>query len=379
MDPRQPIPSLCLLPWLVGGAVAIWALIPLVWVYAHYLPDRSPTGAASGAPVDELQCMAWIVDAGRNWLSSSLWGIAPQHHDFLRPMYTPSGVLVRLGASVQLAYLIWKPVAVVVLVAGFAPYVRRRLAGGAQRAAALLLALFYVTPVAALLEWGLGAPSREFELALPVNNLFPAGATWGQHHAAVAFGLSAAFVIGLERLLAAARGRPPLALLAGVGAAGVVVAWLRPWQGATLILIVLGVAAWRRERRRLGALAALCAAVALPLVYYYLLGRLDPAWREADALIGREFPRPWALAAALLPLAAFAAVGVSRARLHRRRVRHQSRRPRALPAHSASCRLARLRRALRGPAPGAPVGRALPGPGRRAERDERDARGGDRA
>lgn len=302
-------------PWLAGAALAIWALIPLVWVYARYLPDRSPTGAASGTPVDELQYMAWIADAGRHWLSSSLWGIASLHHDFLHPMYTPSGVLVRLGASVQLAYLIWKPVAVVVLVAGFWAYVRRRVTGGARRVAALLLALFYVTPVAALLEWGnVGAPSRKFELALPVNNLFPAGTTWGQHHAAVAFGLSAAFVIGLERLLAG-RGRPPVALLAGVGAAGVVVAWLRPWQGATLILIVLGVAAWRRERRWLGTLAALCAATALPLVYYYLLGRLDPAWRAANALIGREFPRPWALAAALLPIAAFAAAGVSRARL----------------------------------------------------------------
>lgn len=301
--------------WILGAALAIWALIPLVWVAARYLPDRSLTGAAGGTPVDELQYMAWIKDASAHWLSASLWGIRPLHHDFLHPMYAPSGLLVRLGLSVQVAYLLWKPVAVVVLVVGFAAYVRRRLAGSAQRAAALALALFYVTPVVALLKWGhVGAPSRAFELALPANNLFPAGTTWGQFHAAIAFGLSAGFALGLERLLAV--GRPwPRGLPVGVAAAGLVVAWLRPWQGATLLLILLGVAAWRPERRTVPLLACLAVAIVLPLVYYFLLGRLDPAWREANDLIGREFPKPWAFAAALLPLAVVALAGVSRARL----------------------------------------------------------------
>lgn len=301
--------------WLTGAAVAIWAAIPLVWVAARYLPDRSLTGAAGGTPVDELQYMAWIADASRHWLSASLWGIEPLHHDFLHPMYAPSGVLVRLGVSVQVAYLLWKPVAVVVLVVGFAAYVRHRLAGSARRAAALVLALFYITPVVALLQWGhVAAPGRTFELALPANNLFPAGTTWGQFHAAIAFGLSAVFALGLERLLA--KERPwPRGLPAGVAAAGLVVSWLRPWQGATLLLILLGLAVWRRERRTAPLLAGLAVAILLPLAYYFLLGRLDPAWREANGLIGRELPKPWALGAAVLPLAVVALAGVSRARL----------------------------------------------------------------
>ena len=35
-------------------------------------------------------------------------------HDYLHPMYLISGLLWRLGVSVQVAYLIWKPVAIAI-------------------------------------------------------------------------------------------------------------------------------------------------------------------------------------------------------------------------------------------------------------------------
>ncbi len=302
-------------PALVGVALAVWAFAPLLWLVLKYAPERSPTGAAGLTPVDELQYMAWISDASRHWLSASLWGTGALHHTFLHPMYALSGLLMRLGVSVQVAYLVWKPVAVIVLVAGFAAYTERRLASRRQALAALVLALFYLTPAYALIHWGhVGAPSRIFDLALVTNNLFPAGATWGQLHAAITFGLVPVFLLGLERLLARDRPGARPALVGAVAAAGLLVAWLRPWQGATLIAISVGLAAWRRERRGLLLLGGLAAATALPLLYYFLLGHLDPAWQSASERIGRAFPRPWALAAALLPLAAVAALGVSRAR-----------------------------------------------------------------
>ena len=48
-------------------------------------------------------------------------------------MYAISGLLWRLGLSIQLAYLVWAPVALLVLFLGSAAYVRRFLAGRGSR------------------------------------------------------------------------------------------------------------------------------------------------------------------------------------------------------------------------------------------------------
>jgi hypothetical protein len=88
------------------------------------------------------------------------------------------------------------------------------------------------------------------------------------------------------------------------GALGLLAGWLHPWQGEILILVILGVEAVRlagaRSRSRSALLPVVTiATTALPLAYYEVLQRLDPAWRLA-AGVSRH--HPVALGAILLPL-----------------------------------------------------------------------------
>jgi hypothetical protein len=116
----------------------------------------------------------------------------------------------------------------------------------------------------------------------------------------------------------------PLVLLAherrhtGWAAAGaLLVCWLQPWQGATLALVILGVAAWRRLRDDPSPFGLrdviVVGAVAPPALYYLLLGRFDPAWELASksnaAGAMPEWSWPWwAVALTLAPLAVPAAL-----------------------------------------------------------------------
>ena len=103
---------------------------------------------------DQFQYLAWIRDAGSHGLASNLWVIGHTPHDYLHPMYLISGLLWRLGVSVQVAYLIWKPVALLVLFLGCAWYVTRLEPDNrARQTAALVLALFYQSPAYALAVW----------------------------------------------------------------------------------------------------------------------------------------------------------------------------------------------------------------------------------
>ena len=85
-------------------------------------------------------------------------------------------------------------------------------------------------------------------------------------------------------------------------------AWLQPWQGATLILVlsVTEALSLRRGRGAGGALrdlAAPLAATAAPLAYYFVLSRADPSWELAGVI--NDIPRwPWWVTVlGLLPLA----------------------------------------------------------------------------
>jgi multisubunit Na+/H+ antiporter MnhG subunit len=89
-------------------------------------------------------------------------------------------------------------------------------------------------------------------------------------------------------------------------ALGLLAAWLHPWQGELLILIVLvsevlfwvGDSAARSARRLILPLVTMAAA-ALPLLYYAALDHADPVWR-----LGRHatLSHHWSLGKVLLPL-----------------------------------------------------------------------------
>ena len=102
------------------------------------------------------------------------------------------------------------------------------------------------------------------------------------------------------------------------GLLGAVASTLHPWQGETMILLVLGaeLVRWRdlrlwwqtRQWRRLALPVLTLALIGLPLVYYLLLGHLDLSWNLARAASKHAFP--WtAIALAVAPLGLFALLG----------------------------------------------------------------------
>jgi hypothetical protein len=308
---------------LIFVLLGVWAFGPLVAVLIYVGHHGGVlTGANGTEAFDQFQYLAWIRDEGSHWLGSNLWQVSPTPHDYVHPMYVISGLLWRLGASIQLAYLIWKPVALLVLFVGFAAYCRHLLGASRwQQTAALFLALFYETPVLALSHWtGLLSPVHQDSLVSASLDSYAAFNLWGLEHTAIAIGLVPVFLIAAEKLLAdrGGGGRAARGWVAVAALAGLFVSWLHPWQGVMLLGIVGGLAVLKPPRRRYLWLAVPVVATLLPLIYGFVLARSDPSWSYFESqlrLIGTG--RWWALIAAFGPLVSLAALGVRRPRADR--------------------------------------------------------------
>ena len=297
--------------WLGLAAIASWALLPVVIDLAHTVHIGGHwTGADGPFAADQLNYMAWARDEGNHFLASDLMQTTPSAHDYLNPMLLITGLLWRLGVGLALALLLWTPVAIAALFWGVAAYLRRLLQRSGERAAALVLALFYFVPAVPVLWWlgALGAGERDRLLA-PTGQAFASGELWGYLPAAISIGMIAVCLLWGERGLLAAPGRRsgPLAVSC---AAAITASWLHPWQGLTLAVILAGVLAWGPGwRSRLPLLWALAAALA-PLIYYYVLQHVDPAWRAGARQ--NELPHYGlgSLLLALVPLLAPALAGL---------------------------------------------------------------------
>ncbi len=138
---------------------------------------------------------------------------------------------------------------------------------------------------------------------------------WGYLFTAIAAFSVPLVLLGLERW----RGAPRTRLLALCAAGALLVAWLQPWQGGELLMIVWGVELWRalrgaeRPRPSWRMLATVTVAIALPAIYYLWLAHSDPAWElagKANKAGAQElWSWPWwAVILTLLPLAAPAAL-----------------------------------------------------------------------
>src|ERR1700758_2484208 len=121
-------------------ALGAWGLFPLVLqlvhaaaLHARFTGADGLIGADGVLGADQLQYLAWTRDASAHGgLISDLFSFAGGGHVYLQPMFALSGALYRLGLSLPLAYLLWKPVAIVAMFLA-APASARRFFGGRLR------------------------------------------------------------------------------------------------------------------------------------------------------------------------------------------------------------------------------------------------------
>ncbi len=255
--------------------VSVAVLVPL-------LSRGRPLSGADGLyPLDQLQYFAWIRESAHHWLIGNPYDLARGERAFLHPGFLISGLAVRLGLPVPLAYLMWKPVAVAVTFTGALLYVRRLLAARGQRHAALILALFAVMPATALVAWsGWGGPRRQYTFDFISGEMWTGQYLWGYLMTALAVFSMPLVLLALERR----RSGGPAWLLWASAAGALLITWLQPWQGATLGAIVVAVEAfrwWRGRERPRPEFAVVLVAAVLPAIYYALLSRYDPAWKLA--------------------------------------------------------------------------------------------------
>ena len=304
-QPARPVPKLSF-----DGTVSIptgrlpltgaeWVLVALFAVASFALfglnvidaaaNNRVYLGAA-GAAKDSMQYLAWATDAAHHGLIANLYGFNNGGHVFFHPIWLVTGLLhVDAGVSYVLLLGLWQAAALSLLVIVLRRYAQLVLGNdGRARAIALTLALFLVSPFFLFV----------INLNLTINGQW----TWrltGESYAIqwisgdFLIGLTVTAMIGylmaLERLMGA-RDRTTLGaeLLrpAGFAAAafGATAALLHPWQGAELAIMTVGVAIWDRrlQSRRNVRLLLPLAGIALPLLYYLVLPKIDPGWATAN-------------------------------------------------------------------------------------------------
>jgi hypothetical protein len=296
------------------AVLVVFAGLSLAVLAALLTKGRALTGADGVLASDQLQYFTWIREAAEHGLIGNRYDFAPDDRTFLHPGFLLSGLVHAVtGISVPLSYLLWKPVAVVLAFAGALLYVRRLVPPGGARQAALVLALFAVMPASAFVAWSnWGGNPRQYTFDFISGEMWTGQYLWGYLMTAVAVALMPLVLLGVERWRR--DGRTRTLVLSALGA--LLVAWLQPWQGATLAIVVFvtEVIVARRNRGRMSAAAfAVPAAVAVPSAYYWALSQWDSAWElasESNAAGSQPtWSWPWwAIVLTLAPLAVPAAL-----------------------------------------------------------------------
>ncbi|MEA2496737.1 MAG: hypothetical protein QOJ29_4648 [Thermoleophilaceae bacterium] len=243
-----------------------------------------PTGSGSLFPLDQLQYMALVRETGH------------LHHVLDHfPMFLISGLGFRAGLDVRLAFLLWVPVAAVVMVWGFGLYVRTLLPTHGAQTVALVLALFYLSPFVALLAWTKYDQGDSFaHLVFTSYYLFPAGSLWGYPQIAITLGL-----MPICLLYALPGAEPRRSALAPI--AGALISFLHPWQGVT-VLVIHAITAATSAAARTKILLITLLATGAPLAYYRLASASDPRLELTDRNTLLATAPLWVVLAALAPL-----------------------------------------------------------------------------
>ena len=273
--------------------LSLWTVFVLL---SQQGSDHIWTGTNGPYIGDQMQYLGWIHSSYHHILAGNPFESSGGIRDYLNPALVISGLLVVLGVSTSVSYLVWTPVAAILLGVATWFYIRRTLSKTASRRIALVLALFYLSPlplVASHLHWNvLYVNSYSFEM-------WPAYYLWGYPFTA----LSVAFLIGCLLTLTRARDGGKFGWASPICA--LFCAWLQPWQGATLLLVVAGCEIYARRRglskTRRSLLVATVTAALVPLLYYFLLSRFDATWRLSGQVNGHTEPA-WDLVLSLAPL-----------------------------------------------------------------------------
>lgn len=284
--------------------------MPIAVVAFHVLGHGGVlTGTDSPLPgADQLFYMDSIRQSGAHLLIVDHFDLVIGQAVFLNPLYLLGGVLWRLGVPLQAAFWALSLIAAPVLALGALALGRPCLQGRGERAAAVAIGMFYLSPIVPLLAWtgAVGAFER-FQLETPAGESMPAWQLWGYPHSAVAVGLLALALAGAAHLAAGA----PAAIrrLAWIAASAALAAWLHPWQGAIFIAVIVVLAAGGRSWTLARTLAVPALAAAVPIAYEEILVRTDAAWHlDSVQNVAAHVPA-WMLLVALAPLVAPALLG----------------------------------------------------------------------
>ena len=286
--------------WLILVALTVLSL----WLGgAMYLRARHLglhwTGTDGPFIGDQMQYLGWIRDAADNLRIGNPFRIEQGPQVFVHPGLAVSGLLTRVGMSAAASYLVWKPVAVLALFFGVRAYVHRLVEGTWARLAALALALFGLSLMQDAHRLGLANGLSALTDRILGLEMWPVLYLWGYPFTALAVAMMPV------ALLLAERSRRQSAIPWAAAVAALLCSWLQPWQGSTLVAVMVGTELWLwiRDRRRPGWRTGvpLVAGVA-PLLYYQLLGHLDSGWRLAGLVNRGPAPTWWLMPAFLLPI-----------------------------------------------------------------------------
>jgi len=298
------------------AAALVWAAVPIAVLAYHTLRHGGVlTGTNSPLPgADQLFYMDSIRQSGTHVLIADHFDLVLGRAVFLHPLYLLAGLAWRLGVPLQAAFWSLSLLAAPALALGALALGGRALMSRGERAAAVALGMFYMSPLVPLLAWtgAVGAGER-FLLELPAGESMPAWQLWGYPHSGVAVGMLALSLAGVASIASGA-GTSPRARggrkLAWIAAAAALASWLHPWQGAIFIATVVVLVAVARSRSLCRRLVLPVLAAAAPIAYEEILVHTDAAWHLDSVQNVAPHVPAWMLLIALAPLAVPALAGL---------------------------------------------------------------------
>jgi hypothetical protein len=269
-------------------------------------------GVSGVFPFDQDQYLAYAASAPAGVIRNLYGSIGARV--FVDPVWSISGIvegLTRISPAFVMAF--WNLIGALTLFAGARHLTNRYISAADpwRRTVAMLLSLFGGMTIA--VSVGSASPAQAY--AASGVDLMPVQSVWGYAPIAIAIGLMPFALTGMERLAEGDRSSRTAGL---TFALCLLVGWLHPWQGATLMLIGLGLMTWRwAERRSICCPGWQILLIASGLLagpaYFKLLPMINASWGRFDRADQTGFTLSSRyILEALVPSLAFAGMGAWR-------------------------------------------------------------------